>query len=139
MWADMDFYTKRDDDSAIGDSANNSAEEESLNIGQKSIASDDSSDLPVHNHLSSKIGIQIPNCLLKKTDRGQKDESKNHSLVEERKSKFTQNSSHATTNNRKKETRKESNQMDLQNQLQFLMHEMVRFVFHKASEVCNFV
>ena len=71
MWKDTDFCSKRDDDSAIGDSENNSAEEESMNSRRKSSISDDIDEMTTdaqHAHLASKLGAKIPECLLKSSE-----------------------------------------------------------------------
>ena len=127
----MDYYTKRDDDSAIGDSANNSAEEESSNPGRKSIISDDSSDLPleIHNQLSSKIGIQIPDCLINESEESQTDGRKARKFETSSKSR-RENLANSSRNNKSSDKRKDSNQMDLQVQLNFLLNEMVRCKYY---------
>ena len=70
MWKDTDLYAKRDDDSAIGDSENNSAEEESMNSRRKSSISDDIDEMSVdpQAQLLSKLDKKIPDCLLKSSD-----------------------------------------------------------------------
>lgn len=70
MWKDTDIYCKRDDDSAIGDSENNSAEEESMNFRRKSSVSDDIDEMAVDSHLNleKKLGAKIPDSLLKNCD-----------------------------------------------------------------------
>ena len=70
MWKDTDFYSKRDDDSAIGDSENNSAEEESMNSRRKSSISDDIDEMTIDPHVQflSKLDQKIPECLLKSSD-----------------------------------------------------------------------
>ena len=70
MWKDADFYSKRDDDSAIGDSENNSAEEESMNSRRKSSLSEDMEEMSTdpHSQLVTKLEKKIPECLLKSSD-----------------------------------------------------------------------
>ena len=70
MWKDTDYYSKRDDDSAIGDSEQNSAEEESMNSRRKSSISDDIDEMTIdpHAQLTSKLGTKIPECLLKSSE-----------------------------------------------------------------------
>ena len=127
MWKDMDYYTKRDDDSAIGDSANNSAEEENSIPGRKSIASDDTNDLPLelHDQLNTKIGIKIPNCLLKESEKSLRDERKIriHETRTNSSRNVQQTNSSSCYNTTQK--RKGSNQGNLQLQLNYLLHEMV--------------
>ena len=70
MWKDTDLYCKRDDDSAIGDSENNSAEEETMNFRRKSSVFEDVYEIAVEPHinLETKVGAKIPECLLKSCD-----------------------------------------------------------------------
>lgn len=66
MWKENEFNSKRDDDSAIGDSPNNSAGEESINSRRKSSTSDDLEDEKdmAFNNLNQKLGVKVPSCLL---------------------------------------------------------------------------
>nr|CAB3262951.1 uncharacterized protein LOC100185720 [Phallusia mammillata] len=70
MWKESEFSSKRDDDSAIGDSPNNSAGEESINSRRKSSTSDDLEDERdlAFNNLNQKLGIKVPSCLLRNAE-----------------------------------------------------------------------
>ena len=124
MWKDMDYYNRRDDDSAIGDSPSHSAEEESLSSRRKSEASDDVSDtsLETHSNLHSKLQMKIPNCLLKN---GEKNADDKH--LKARRTDFS--ADHAPVNSKsavkKSAGKNKSNKDDLQLQLQYLLGEMV--------------
>lgn len=120
----MDYYCQRDNDSAIGDSANNSAEEESLNSRRKSEVSDDASDTSVdtNSHLHSKFGMKVPSCLLKDGERN----TDNNQGKAERKTSFGNTAArNGKSSSKRHGNNKGANKDDLQLQLQFLLGEMV--------------
>ena len=129
MWKDTTFASKYDDDSAIGDSANNSAGEESSHSQRKSFTSDEEDPLVKMNE---KFGIGMPDCLLRsgQSSRHGQQQQQQHSGSSKRTKPVIQStlSHHKKAGTDKKQANK-SHEIQLHSKLEYLIVEMVSALF----------